>query len=474
MDAAAETGRQAARKSLDFIVCGMPRGGTTFFGQLFNTHPDVYCYFMETSFFRQLHIFGRERPFPPENLPALEGCLRSEFTAALVHGTREERTSTFRRLTHYKNVLGQHGLAEATGPGIRVWDETSVEELIAEVLDLFRRGLYGTALFSEGAAVLGSHLRGVTRRTRIGEKTPDNLFYVRSLQEALPDLKAFCILREPYSTLESMKRRALRSESFDSAFSREVWRGIVEYYRFMRAAFDLSQSSSDESFSVCRFEDLLDDPVREMQKVFRTLGLVPPDDLHGLLPHLRAPTDIRHTHELVLSPAENRLIDMVLGPMLRHFGYDDVLHGSGLLGDVDLDECVLPLAGVHADGGLGEFIQHGWMSAQADLFLLYRPHRSHLRLTLACDFPKALGLETVSLTFNSGGKVIARVETLPEQQDIQVDIALADLEQLAAGANLHGSHLRISSSDSYTPITIAGLGPDIRNFSFLIVASEFV
>jgi hypothetical protein len=459
---------------LDFIVCGMPRGGTTYFGQLFNVHRDVYCYFMETSLFRQLRVFGKDRPFPPENIAVLEDCLRAEFTGALVEGTSEDRTKKFRRLVNYKSVLGEHGLSEATGPGIRVWDETTVEIFIAEVLDLFRQGLYGEALLDAGSRILANHLRAVTTRPLLGEKTPDNLFFAQALQEASPGLKVFCILREPYSTLESMKRRALRTESFDSAFSKELWGGIVDYFRFMRAAYDMSLRCGPQTFDVYRFEDLLEDPVREMERAYRTLGLDMPLDARTILPRLSIPTDKRHTHELTLSPTEYKLIEMTLGPMLRHFGYEDAIDGDRAVEEIDFSEGVLPLAGVYLEGELGDRIDCKWMAGEADLFLLYGKDRTRLRVRMACNFPPELGLEGVTLCFSSGDRQLAQVEVAPVQQEIVIEIDLDGVDKAQASSTMSGSHLRISSSHCYTPITIPGLGVDIRDFSFLVVSCDYV
>lgn len=460
-------------EKIHFVVCGMPRGGTTFFAQLFNVHRDVYCYFTETNLFRQLFVFGKDRPFPAENLEALAGWLRNEFIATLVEGTNDERTKKFRRLTNYKNVLAQHGLAESTGPGIRVWDGNTVETFIGEVLDLFRQGIYGKTLFEAGASVLARHLRGVTGRRLLGEKTPDNLFFVREMQDALPALKVFCILREPYSTLESMKRRALRAESFDSAFSKEVLGGIVDYYRYMRAAYDLSLHATSATFDVYRFEDLVENPIREMGRAFRTLGLEMADSAPEILPALSIPTDKKHTHELNLSPSEYKLIEMTLGHMLRHFGYENVLVEGKGVDDTDFSEGVLPLAGLHMDGELCNRIDHKWMSKEADLFLLYDKGRTKLRIRMRCNFPPELGLQNATLTFSSGDRRLARIETLPVQDDIEIEIDLEDMDKTEASGTMFGSHLRISSSHSYTPITVPGLGMDIREFSFLVVSCDY-
>lgn len=456
-----------------FVVCGMPRGGTTFFGQLFNVHEDVYCYFMETSLFRQLFTFGRDRPFPAENLPLLEQWLRTEFWGSLVEGTEQARVRKFRRLVKYEDLLARHGLAEPGGPGIRVWNQESFEPFLQELLDLFRNGAYGKDLFQQGLQLLARHFGNVTARRILGEKTPDNLFFLDALHEADPALKAFCILREPYSTLESMKRRALRNEPFfDSAFSKEVLGGIVDYYRFMRAAYVYSLRAAPGSFHVCRFEDLVHDPREVMEQVYAAMGLGMTDAAREILPQLSIPTDKKHIQALDLSATEHRLIEMILGPMLTHFGYAHEA-GDGNGSAVDFSEGVIALAGLHMGGELSNQVNDKWMAGQAELFLLYGSDRSKLVLNLGCAFPAALGLQDVVLTISAGDRELLALRLPPALPDFSIEIPLDRLDAMAASDTISAVVLTIASSASYTPITVAGLGADIREFSFLIKSCRY-
>lgn len=458
---------------MKFVVCGMPRGGTTFFGQLFNVHEEVYCYFMETALFRQLQTFGRDRPFPAENLPLLEEWLRLEFRGALVEGTEEKRVGTFRRLVKYRELLGQHGLSEPGGPGIRVWDEQTFEPFLQEVLDLFRSGLYGRELFQHGLRLLARHFDNVTARHIMGEKTPDNLFFLGALHEADPTLKAFCILREPYSTLESMKRRAHRNEPFfDSAFSKEVLGGIVDYYRFMRAAYVYSLCAAPGSFHVCRFEDLVRDPIAVMERVYAALGLEMTDAAREILPQLSIPTDTKHIGDLDLSATEHRLIEMILGPMLRHFGYAHAAEAGNEDG-VDFSEGVIALAGLHMGGELSNQVNDKWMARQAELFLLYGCNRKMLVLNLSCAFPEALGLQEVELTISAGGRELRILKLPPVLPEFSIEIPIDGIHAMAASDTTSAVVLTITSSVSYTPITVSGCGADIRDFSFLVKSCRF-
>lgn len=459
-----------AAQRMSFTVCGMPRGGTTFFGQLFNVHEDVFCYFMETSLFRQLALFGRDRPFPAENLPLLEQWLRSELWHSLVEGTDEGRVRKFRRLVRYRELLDQHGLTEASGPGIRVWNEQAFEVLLRDLLELFGRGLYGEALFAEGLALLQRHFGAVTSRRQLGEKTPDNVFFLDLLHAADPDLKVFCILREPYSTIESMKRRALRNEAFgDSAFSKEAFGGIADYYRFMVAAYEYSKRADPGSFHACRFEDLVRDPAAVMERAYAQLGLGMTDAARQILPQLSIPTDKRHTQDLQLTPAEHRLIEVTLGPMLRHFGYPGA-HAHADAGDADFGEGILPLAGVHMDTGDSNGIVDAWMARRADLLLIYGPKRRKLVLDMGCNFPEAVGAGEVVLSFVSGEREIRSVALSPVTPVFTVEVPLDELASMPANATMSAARLVISSSVSYVPFTVAGAGNDLRDISFLVRA----
>lgn len=460
--------------TMKFVVCGMPRGGTTFFGQLFNVHEQVYCYFMETALLRQLQTFGRDRPFPAENLPLLEEWLRLEFRGALVEGTEEKRVRTFRRLVKYRELLAEHGLAEPGGPGIRVWDQETFEPFLQDVLDLFRRGLHGPELFQQGLQLLARHFASVTGRPILGEKTPDNLFVLDALHEAVPALKVFCILREPYSTLESMKRRALRNEPFfDSAFSKEVLGGIVDYYRFMSAAYAYSLRAAPGTFHVYRFEDLVRDPSSVMEQVYAAMGLEMTGAAREILPQMSIPTDSKHVRDLNLTATEHRLIEMILGPMLAHFGYT---HGNRAAVDADepsFSEGVLALAGLHMGGELGNQVSHKWMARQAELFLLYNRDRKKVVLNMGCNFPEALGLGEVAIRVSAGGREVLTLTVPPTLPDFSIAVPLDGLEAMAAGGSIAAIGLKIESSASYTPITVGGLGADIREFSFLIKSCGF-
>lgn len=457
--------RVQQKTGLDFVVCGMPRGGTTFFGQLFNVHPDVYCYFMETGLFRELATFAGERPLPLENLPLLEQWLRTDMHTTLVAGTEEARVQTFRRLLKYREMMCAHGLDEASGPGIRAWDPLSFETWVQDLLGLFRAGLYGSTLYAEAMQLLARYLRRVTTRSLLGEKTPGNLFHLDVMHEADPALKVFCIVREPYSTIESMKRRAMRNAGFgDSAFSAEVLGGITDYYRYLRPAHEFALRAPPGVFHAHRYEDLVRDPVSVMAHVYAQLGLDMPEVAQRVLPHLSLPTDSRHIQDLGLTVAEHRLIEMVAAPMLHGFGYAEMVRETR--GEATFEERVLPLSGFHLAHGAP--LQDVWMGRRGDLFVLHRGDRSALLLEMGLRVPSVLGLDMVTLDVEVDDEVVQTLRLTSVEPWFSVEVPLAPIASRHAGGDVFGVRVVLRASVSWTPVSIPGEGPDLRDMAMLL------
>lgn len=470
----ASDSRLGAKPGLDFVVCGVPRGGTTFFAQLFNVHEDAYCYFMETSLFRQLHTFGRDRPFPVANLDILEQWLRAEFSVGLVEATEEARVRTFRRLARYRELLGSHGLTEPSGPGIRVWDQHSLEPFLQDILGMFRRGLHGSELFEQGLQLLRRNLARVSARPIMGEKTPDNVFFLNDLHRADPTLTAFCTIREPYSTLESMKRRAHRSETFfDSAFSKEFLGGLAQYATWITAAYDYALRAPPGRFHVHRFEDLVRDPASVMERAYSTLGLEMTPAARQILPQMSIPTDKRHLRDLELTATEHRLIQILLGPALEHFGYDVGLGKDPGSSGIEFSEGVLPLSGIYLDGELSNRIEDKWMSGRADVLLLFGNARRRMQLSLDCSLHAALGIDDAEVTVSVGGRDVATYNVPAGSSAFAIEIPLDETDSMAASRSMRAARLRIASSAAFRPITVEGCGPDMRELSLMIRSCTF-
>lgn len=463
-----EFGKAADDETMSFLVCGMPRGGTTFFAQLFNVHESVYCYFMETAIVRQLHMFGHARPLPAENLGVLEKWLRMQLYGTLVEGTSPERIAKFGRLIRFRKMLEEHGLGEPSGPGVRVWDAAGCERLVGDLMELFRAGLHGPALMQAGLQVMAAHLRTATNRPILGEKTPDNLSYLDMVYAAAPATQVFCILREPYTTIASMRYRALKGETFfDSAFSKEIINGILGYYQSLATANEQARRRGGDGFHVLRYEDLLRDPAGIMGRAFDILGLGTTPAANELLPRLRHPSKRDKVADMQITPRERWLIDSILGPQLRYFGYEDLPVSDGHL-DGCVDEMILPLRGIYTDGAPEAVIDHNWMARTAEIFFMVQPSRKKILIQMWPGFPGNLGEGSATLRATIDGKTHAEAQVAVGSGEFCLEIDLPGIDLKSAPNGMRAFTLRLESSLGFEPITVPGAGLDMRELSLLV------
>jgi hypothetical protein len=96
-----------------------------------------------------------------------------------------------------------------------------------------------------------------------GDKTPENIFLLDLIRQLWPDVKIIHIIRDPRSTVLSMKK------SWGRSFVRgaSLWRDAVV------SASATADSISSESFYKLRYEDLTANPDRELSAIAEWLGV---------------------------------------------------------------------------------------------------------------------------------------------------------------------------------------------------------
>jgi hypothetical protein len=116
----------------------------------------------------------------------------------------------------------------------------------------------------------------------VGEWTPRYLadhWAIRLLHKAAPDARLLVMFRDPVDRYRSAVARLQRmaEERGDrvllSQLSDAVWRGF--YFQQLRHVYDLF---AREQVLVLQFERCADDPVNEMDRTCRFLGVEPPDE----------------------------------------------------------------------------------------------------------------------------------------------------------------------------------------------------
>jgi hypothetical protein len=113
----------------------------------------------------------------------------------------------------------------------------------------------------------------------IGEWTPRYLadfWAVPLIRKAVPDARILVMLRDPVDRYRSAMAWLSRSEDWESQgilawISDATWRGL--YYQQLRRVFDLFPR---EQVLVLQFERCVSEPIAEMERTWRFLGLEPP------------------------------------------------------------------------------------------------------------------------------------------------------------------------------------------------------
>jgi hypothetical protein len=129
----------------------------------------------------------------------------------------------------------------------------------------------------------------------VGEWTPRYMHDFWSpalLRQAAPDAKLLALLRDPVERYRSGVARALRLAEEEGAPIRlalladAVWRGF--YCQQLRRVLDLFPA---EQVLVLQFERCRDDPLGEMGRTCRFLGIEPLEELPGAMTRERSPQD---------------------------------------------------------------------------------------------------------------------------------------------------------------------------------------
>lgn len=219
-----------------FLV-GCPRSGTTLLQRLLSTHPDIVS-LPETHFLQRL----------------------------LRYGDRHRESA---RGWRWKNL---HGLRHALQAGIgwvprgqvrQAW--AGVPELIPATAPLPALASVTTQLhaFADAMAVHRDHARAQLWL----EKTPDHLFYLRSISRHLPQARVIHLLRDGEEVVASLHAAAMRYPAW------HVYADVDRAVDRWNCAIAASENwLHDQRHLWVRYEQLLAQPERELARIFAFLG----------------------------------------------------------------------------------------------------------------------------------------------------------------------------------------------------------
>jgi len=205
------------------FVVGFPRSGTTLLQVMLDAHPRL-ALLTEVHFFSEILQIRR-------TVPTLD-------TAADVTRFLE----LVRRCGHFRRLIDGEQLLSKVEQQLSTWPRRSYE-------------LFYRLLLEENGRIRGA--------ARFGEKTPVNVRYLDDLVAIFPRARIVHIVRDPRAAVASALRMPW--------YPKEVVTNSLKWYLDVRAGTLFAEKHPDLIYEV-RYEDLVSEPRRELERICDFLG----------------------------------------------------------------------------------------------------------------------------------------------------------------------------------------------------------
>lgn len=452
-------------REMDFLVGGMPRGGTTALSVVFNLHPSSFCYAAETHFIPLLMEFGQYAPVPSGSLPGIKMILESQNHQVLLE-------------------MPQDSVKSGASDRWVIFDAADVALLNKAIMELLEQGFYGQQLCKEAMRLVAGIIRRKTGKDIAGEKTPSNVFGFKEYGAAGSKL-AIVLLREPFSVIRSMRKRgADETDKYNKPFQGELLELIGLYSSYVDAILEARQRAD---VMVVKYEDLLQSSADIIRTMFTRVGLLQNDravELGVKSLKLRsggAPWE-------AFAPSERALVWHMTAHLRERAGYTEEFYAARGLTltdqekDISCDEALaVPIFGHYpkaaSEGGV-------WLNKESCLAIQVPAGKSVLQLKFWSEFPE----------FVLGDGQQAEIRAIPlagigeagsakagrKAVFTTLDIKLKDLPPVYSGKSGSLYLVKLQSSHAYrrtvTPMSRLGtffFGGDRRELAFCLVESKF-
>lgn len=442
---------------MDFLVGGMPRGGTTVAAKFISLHPDIFCYAGETHLVPFMYDLFRQHPCRSDKIDVVMDFLRAQFMISMVE-------------------MPRFSVSKGAHPGNLIFDERSVEVLVAEIRNLLVAGYFGDSLHRKSLEILRDILAKCDSRPILGEKTPTNVFAMAEQLDA-SSTKPVLVAREPFGVVRSMRGR---SDPYASAFSGDTESNIGIYLDYGTA---IAQCLTKNDALLIRYEEMAKDPADVLRRMFGMFGREPEDRVINFVERgkdqeiaNRAPMNYKRL-TLDLNHQDMSRVDMwkiasLTRDLRNSLGYSDAAMAE--MGfDVPAEwpgeavpAAILPLGGFHATEENGQ----RWMKQQGRL-VVYLPAGASRRVGIdlwSCFPSEVVQQPGVSLKLIINGVVRSQVTVPSGQQATRLEISLSDADIQPMGTKGSYAVLTLHSSVSYSPMTTTPDSHEVRDVSFLM------
>ncbi|HUW28689.1 MAG TPA: sulfotransferase [Sulfuriferula sp.] len=279
-----------------FIV-GCPRSGTTLLQFMLRAHPRISLPTGESHFFipmyRNRHAYGNL-----DNVASIENLLTEIYTRSTGFFDEDMPGITF-DATALANEFRERGI-------------NSVEGIIA-------------AVFEKNALGEG--------KVRWGDKTPYYALHLPTILEMFPDAQVIHLIRDGRGVAWSLMDRRHDFRVYNAYIAAKYWQQYVE------AARNSGCKLGRQIYLEIRYEDLLEAPDKQLQKICEFLGEAyspalleyekPSETTHTLL-HKPVQKDNIDKWRRLMTKSQIKIFEAGAGDTLTSFGYELVTSGKPL------------------------------------------------------------------------------------------------------------------------------------------------
>lgn len=316
---------------LDFIVGGVPRGGTTAFADALNQHPDIFCYAAETHLLPFAQEIGGPGPLPSGSVPAVRARMRDMLRQTMVE------------MVEFNLALGSPDLP------VR-FRHADIDHIAAELAGSLRARTDTASLIDTASATLARELRQRSGRAVVGEKTPSNINALDAANRRVDGADSpavFAIVRRPFAVIRSMRARlANDADHFAWGFRGDT---AQQAGHFVRAALACARMIA-RGAHLQRYESFAGNPRGVLPGVLAAIGVPAPGrSIDTIARQIEYRT--RSNDRAWFSAGDQAMIDAVTEPALATLGYARDPHSRAA--EVALQPGWRVLSGQFDDGMLG-------------------------------------------------------------------------------------------------------------------------
>ncbi|PPD00002.1 MAG: hypothetical protein CTY36_10340 [Methylocystis sp.] len=462
--------------AMDFLVGGLPRGGTTITADLFNFHPNTFCLAQESQILPLCAGLGDIEPVAPQHLPTVRDFVRRQIDDVL-------------RVSAGHNVAGEElAAARAEKMGFKiarrqrlVFDEERVNRLTDSIVALFAQGLYGEELLTQCMGELRNEIKQSVSAEFIGEKSPSNVLSIARF--GLLGAKAAVIMkREPYAFMRSMRQVDTGNDSLNAAFRKPVWEMIGLYRVYAGAIANLTPSQKLVVGDY--YSDLIDAPATFAEKMFNAVGLsADPEAIAAAAATVRPQIMGPSWESFTL--AEQALIWRLTTDARASLGYDAAYFGkNGHFVEPDNSSYDVESNRVHVISGLHPTGKHDnlWLEEEGWLAVESTPECKLVTLRFWANFPHSVlppgEVATIeAYGFDEAGEKLLGSCTLGGAKHTDtIPVALDDLAPLLENSSGAVRMIILRPSHSFRPVNLPasdGVGVGFARVSAMMLPPIF-